>query len=68
MLLSRAAGSNGEKDFDPTTGVLERQRKVRGTCREDTRHFKRKNAAFSEKERGTYRVRRGTFRERTQHF
>jgi hypothetical protein len=33
MLLSRAAGSNGEKDFDPTTGVLERQRKVRGIFR-----------------------------------
>ena len=28
MLLSRAAGSNAEKDFDPSTGVLERQRKV----------------------------------------
>jgi len=28
LLLSRAAGHNGQKDFDPSTGVLERQRKL----------------------------------------
>ena len=28
LLLSRAAGPNGSKDFDKSTGVLEKQRKL----------------------------------------